>query len=304
VSADPVISWLRELAGGIGDHLGALAVRVASRLTGRVYIGLNYPPAAAAVPRYGYGRPSHTGLRELLARHDDEYRKTLDMIGSYRSELQAIRRHSDDPAQPSWMNAYLPGLDGAAIYAFLRSRRPATYLEIGSGNSTKFAARARDDGRLDTKIVSVDPSPRAEVDALCDEVIRSPFELADLSVLDRLRPGDVVFFDGSHRVFMNSDVAAFFLDVLPRLPPGVLIGIHDIYLPDDYEPAVAERYYSEQYMLAAYLLGGGEHVTPVLPAMYLSRATQFDADLDKLWAAPEFIGVERHGGAFWFSLNP
>lgn len=284
--------------------LGALAVRAASRLTRRVYIGLDYPPTAEAVPRYGYGRPSHAGLRELLARHDAEYRETLDMIGSYRSELQAIRLHSDDPAQPSWINGYLPGLDSAAIYSFLRSRRPATYLEIGSGNSTKFAARARHDGRLDTRIVSIDPSPRAEVDALCDEVIRSPFELADLSVLDRLRPGDVVFFDGSHRVFMNSDVAAFFLDVLPRLPAGVLIGVHDVYLPDDYEPAVAERYYSEQYMLAAYLLAGGEHIKPVLPAMYLSRAAQFDADLNKLWAAPEFMGVDRHGGAFWFSLNP
>ena len=142
-----------------------------------------------------------------------------------------------------------------AIYSFLRSRRPATYLEIGSGNSTKFAARARQDGRLDTKIVSIDPSPRAEVDALCDEVIRSPFELADLSVLDRLVPGDIVFFDGSHRVFMNSDVAAFFLDAVPRLPAGVLIGVHDIYLPDDYEPARCRA-----------LLLGAVHASPLLPA--------------------------------------
>jgi Methyltransferase domain len=245
--------------------LGALALRAAARLTRRIYIGLDYPPAAESVPRYGYGQPSHAGLRELLARHDTEYREALEMIGGYRSELQTIRLHSDDPSQPSWINGYLPGLDSAAIYSFLRSRRPATYLEIGSGNSTKFAARARHDGQLDTKIISIDPSPRAEVDALCDEVIRSPFELADLSVLDRLRPGDIVFFDGSHRVFMNSDVAAFFLDVLPRLPADVLIGVHDIYLPDDYEPAVAERYYSEQYMLADYLLAGGERVSRSFP---------------------------------------
>ncbi len=34
--------------------------------------------------------------------------------------------------------------------------------------------------------------------------------------------------------------------------------VHDIFLPDDYPPEWADRYYSEQYLLAAWLLGGGE----------------------------------------------
>jgi hypothetical protein len=84
----------------------------------------------------------------------------------------------------------------------------------------------------------------------------------------------------------------------------VLVGVHDIYLPDDYEAAIASRHYSEQYMLAAYLLGGGERVRPVLPAMYVSRASHFAADLVELWAGPEFASVERHRGAFWFTLRP
>jgi hypothetical protein len=296
------MSWVRGLVRCSRGALAVFALRLAGRMTGRVYIGLDYPPSAESEPRYGYGRPSHAGLRELLAQHDGEYRGVLAMIRSYRSELQAIGLHGEDPAEPSWVNGYLPGLDSAAIYSFLRSRRPATYLEIGSGNSTKFAARAKRDGQLDTKIVSIDPSPRAEVDVLCDEIIRHPFELADLSLLDLLRPGDVVFFDGSHRVFMNSDVTVFFLEALARLPAGVLVGVHDIYLPDDYAPGLANRYYSEQYMLAAYLIAAGERITPVLPATYLSRAPHFAGDLDELWAGPEFVGVERHGRAFWFSV--
>ena len=39
------------------------------------------------------------------------------------------------------------------------------------------------------------------------------------------------FTTGSHRVFQNSDVTAFFLDVLPRLKPGILVHIHDIFCP-------------------------------------------------------------------------
>lgn len=50
---------------------------------------------------------------------------------------------------------------------------------------------------------------------------------------------DVVFLDGSHRVFMNNDASVFFLDGLPRLPPGVLVGVHDIFLPEDYGPDAA-----------------------------------------------------------------
>jgi hypothetical protein len=80
--------------------------------------------------------------------------------------------HAGDSLEPSWVNGWLPGLDGAAIYSFLRERRPSLYLEIGSGNSTLFAARARRDGDLPTAIVSIDPQPREDIDGMCDEIYR------------------------------------------------------------------------------------------------------------------------------------
>ena len=127
-------------------------------------------------------------------------------------------------------------------------------------------SRARRDGGLSTHLTSIDPAPRAEIDALCDEVIRAPLEGADLGILGRLQPGDMLFFDGSHRVFMNADTVAFFLDVLPALPPGVIVGVHDIRLPDDYPPEFAERWYSEQYLLACWLLAESPRVKPLLAA--------------------------------------
>ena len=174
---------------------------------------------------------------------------------------------------------------------------PATYLEVGSGTSTKFARRAIADHGLRTRVVSIDPNPRAEIDSVCDEVLRTPLEDLDLAVFDTVGPGDIVFVDNSHRVFTNSDATVVFLEVLPRLAPGVLVEIHDIYLPDDYPPDWNDRYYSEQYVLAGYLLGGGQAFTVELPNWFVTTDPELSRILAPLWAA---LGdLEHHGGSFW-----
>jgi hypothetical protein len=277
-----------------------LIVAVLQRVTGKSCLILEYPPTADNAPRYGYGRGVHQGLAEIIGRDEPRYAQTLQRFTAYADDLARIEVSAIDPSQPSWVNDFLPGLDGAAIYCFLRARTPRRYMEIGSGNSTKFAARARRDGRCGTWMTSIDPHPRAEIDMLCDEVIRRPLETVSLSTFDVLSPGDILFFDGSHRVFMNSDAVAFFLDVLPSLPAGVLVGVHDVYLPSDYPPEVAGRYYSEQYLLAAHLLGGG-NVEIELASHYVSGHPELSHALDPLWTCPGLGSVQRHGVAFWFT---
>src|SRR5262249_24729176 len=138
---------------------------------------------------------------------------------------------------------FFPGLDVVALYYFLSAFEPTTFLEVGSGNSTMVARRAIRDQRLATTITSIDPMPRANIDGICDVVLREPLEnLSDLSIFEQLRAGDILFLDSSHRVFMNSDVSVFFIDILPVLNPGVLVHIHDVFLPDDYPPEWIERY--------------------------------------------------------------
>ena len=277
----------------------AASIRALGGAAGGHYVNLDYPPTVENAPRYGHGRPSNPSLEGLIRAHEASYAPTLETIAGYREDLARIEVSSGDPREPSWVNGMISGLDGAAFYALMRDRAPARYLEIGSGNSTKFVARARREGGLSTEITSIDPRPRAEVDSLCDAVIRKPLEAVDLSVFSALEAGDLLFFDGSHRVFMNSDVAVFFLEVLPSLPAGVLVGIHDVYLPDDYPADIAERYYSEQYMLAAYLLGGAE-VDIVLPAWMVSVDPRFRDMIGGLWSGPTRDAVEPHGVAFWF----
>ena len=75
-----------------------------------------------------------------------------------------------------------------------------------------------------------------------------------MTLFDELEAGDFLFFDGSHHTFMNSDVVTLWLDILPRLKPGVVVHIHDIFMPYDYPSDWVERHYTEQYLLAVALL--------------------------------------------------
>ena len=206
-----------------------------------------------AKPRWGYGSPRNALIVKALEQRRQMYREQLTAFATMRKFLHTIRSQPEpnDDVTPYWGQNWFSALDAAALSCFLALNRPKTYIEIGSGNSTKFARHTIDAFFLDTKLVSIDPQPRSTIDDLCDEVIRQPLQNVDLSVFDVLEPGDILFFDGSHRIFTNSDVMVFFFEVLPRLKRGVLVHVHDVFLPDDYPPEWTGCYYSEQYILAA-----------------------------------------------------
>jgi Methyltransferase domain len=290
------LHWLkRVLPPGLRWRLSGWLRRRGFKPDAHYAIRIEYPTSAYNAPRWN----PHPELERIIGSGDATYRRSLETIAAYRDPLGRIDLHAHDRREPSWVNDWLPVLDGAAIYAFIRSRSPALYMEIGSGHSTKFAARSRRDGQLETRIVSIDPQPRAEVDELCDRVLRVPLEAAEVSVFQELSDGDVLFVDGSHRTFMNSDATVFFLEVLPKLPAGVLVGVHDVFLPYDYPQEFADRYYSEQYLLAAHLIAGNPLLEPVLPTFYASRDPELRPLAAALWSDRRFAGLEPHGHCFW-----
>lgn len=149
---------------------------------------------------------------------------------------------------------------------------------------------------------SLDPEPRMEVDAVCDRVIRTGLETADLSVFSTLKSGDIVFMDGSHRSFMNSDVTVFMLDVLPYLEPGVVVHFHDIHWPYDYPGMFSDRYFNEQYLLAAYLIAAGEKIKVLMPSRFMSYTPELRSavgDILATWKGSEETWLS--GGSLWFT---
>jgi Methyltransferase domain len=289
--------WLRQ-------RLGTGALSAAARLHRRPYVALDYSYESSPRPRWGHGRPPHHRLRELLDAHRDAFRRSLETVAAYREPLARIDLDRRATGEPYWRSAWLWGLDAAALYAFLRERAPARYVEVGAGVSTLFADRARRDGGLPTRIVSIDPEPREDVAGRCDELVRAPLQDGDLAAFADLRAGDVVLFDGSHRAVMNSDVVAFHLEVLPALAPGVLVGVHDVFLPDDYLPEWSQWRYSEQYLLATALLSGAGYVRPVLAAWHASGQPDLAAIVAPLLDELGLVGLGRRGCALWFETGP
>lgn len=256
-----------------------------------------------STPRYGHGKAPHPELFEILNADRNKYAESLGKFLQFKCALETIPLDQpEDLSMPYWRNGFFGGLDAVTLYAFLTLNNPRLYLEIGSGNSTKFARKAIEDQHLETRIISIDPHPRAEIDRLCDAVRRERLEETDLSIFNTLAVGDILFVDGSHRAFMNSDVSVIFLEVLPRLKSGVLVYIDDIYLPFDYPPEWISRYYSEQYLLAVLLLAGGTRYEVVLPCLFVSDDAELIKILYPLSKDGPLTEVTGWGKGFWLRV--
>ncbi len=257
-------------------------------------IWLDYP--INPVPRYGYGHEPHQRITQILSANKRQYRNLLEKMLSFQNGLQNISQEKISEVDPFWNNGYFSGLDALALYCIISLMKPTHYLEIGSGNSTKFVRKAIKDHDLSTDIISIDPKPRDNIQSVADRVIYSTLENVDISIFQKLDSNDVLFFDGSHRCFMNSDVTTMFLDILPELKKGVLVHFHDIFLPLDYAPKLIDRFYNEQYLLAVWLLSA-----PQPDIVFPSSFVQSDPELMNM-LGPIFkklaIGA-IHGGSFW-----
>lgn len=256
-------------------------------------------------PRYGYGKPAHPDLYKIIDANRDAYKELINKSLLLKDSIWTIRdsKNETDLVNPAWNNGFLPGLDIIGIYTLLSVFKPRKYVEIGSGNSTKVAYKAKTEQKLDTEIISIDPMPRAGIDNLASKVIRQPFENIDFNILDELNANDILFVDNSHRILPNSDSMVFYLEILPRLKQGVIVHIHDIYLPYDYPQFMCDRFYSEQYGLAMYLLANPKKYETILPNYFISEDKELSDLISPIWNHENLKDVEKHGGSYWIRIN-
>lgn len=198
----------------------------------------------------------------------------------------------------SWGNDQFSHADAALYYALIRRFQPRRIVEVGSGHSTKLALRAiRDNGS--GQILCIDPHPPAWLASLEGpiEIRQEPVQSTPDSVFLGLEPPDILFIDDSHVSKTGSDVNHLFLRILPRLPAGVLVQIHDICLPFEYPRYWSEDalcYWNEQYVLAALLANSSKF--EVLVGVY------FLSTKDRETLRPFLPRLERvmpAGGSLW-----
>lgn len=193
----------------------------------------------------------HTHLADALPRME----RWLDAAREYAADLEG-EGGPDQVTGARFDQDWFTGLDATLAYTLIRAVRPRRVVEVGSGHSTRFIARAIHDAGANTHLLSIDPQPRREIDALCSEVDRRPLSVDSAQRLTELDGGDVLFIDGSHIFMAGTDVDLFASHVLPALPTGCLVHLHDLFLPDDYPVEWHWRGYNEQSLVSA-LIGTG-----------------------------------------------
>ncbi len=255
-------------------------------------------------PRYGHGAPPHKLLYEIIDKERSQYATYLERALNYKENFWKIQdaQKETDNAKPAWNNGFFPGLDIVMLYTILAEVHPKKYIEVGSGNSTKVVYKCKQEQNLDTEIISIDPMPRAEIDALVDKNYRLPFENLDVDIIKLLDEGDILFIDNSHRIFPNSDAMVFFMEILPRLKKGVIVHVHDVFLPYDYPQVMCDRFYNEQYGLAMYILANPKKYKTLFPNYFVSEDKALSNTISSIWDHPTLKDVERHGGSFWLEI--
>lgn len=214
-------------------------------------------PMRHAAAGEAWARRPFAALRPLFQAAEPAFAAHLARIDAVSAELAAM---SGPPPEPRFDQTWFPRLDAAALVALVRQLAPRRIVEVGSGHSTRFLARAVRDGGLSTSIAAIDPQPRADLAGLPITLHRETVQAAGLAPFAALAAGDLLVIDSSHVLMPGSDVDVMLNHVIPALPAGAHVLVHDVFLPDPYPAAWPFTAYNEQNGVAPLIGGRAELV--------------------------------------------
>lgn len=253
---------------------------------------------------------------------DDLWHKQSDLVGidineqaqinllslfssKFKREYESFPRSKTSvPYQYYVDNRVFESVDGEIVYCMIRYFKPRMIIEIGSGHSTYLAAQAVQKNQADyshkCELIAVEPYPndvlRGGFPGL-SKLIPTKVQDISLSEFSKLRENDVLFMDSSHVLKIGSDVQYEFLEILPRLNKGVIVHVHDIFLPAEYpkEWVLKDyRFWTEQYLLQAFLIFNNSfEVLWAGSYMHLKHPDKLEA------AFSSYKRDERWPGSFW-----
>ncbi len=238
--------------------------------------------------------------------------RQLDLLRSfvsmYKDEYDSFPHERDDVKYPYEYfvnNRRFESVDGEVLYSMIRYFKPKRIYEVGSGYSTYLMAQAIMKNKSENKdykaeLVVIDPYP--------DSVIKNGFpglsgisqkKVQDVPVseFEKLGENDILFIDSSHVLTIGSDVQYEYLEIIPRLKKGVIVHLHDIFLPAEYPKDWVKkeyRFWNEQYVLQAFM-AFNESFEVLLAASYLHL--KYPSILESSFSS--YDRKTRWPGSFW-----
>jgi Methyltransferase domain len=225
----------------------------------------------------------------------------LDLLRNHFSKFRD--EYNNLPVEPPpGQKRPFRGVDALVAYCMIRHFQPELIAEVGSGWSSLVLGQVAAKNK-NSALICIDPFPsdvlRKGFPGL-RSLIEKKIQDIDLEFFSQLDSGDVLFIDSSHAVKIGGDVNYLFLEVLPRLRPGVIVHVHDIFLPFEYRRdwVLGEfRFWTEQYILQAFLTFNSQFEV-LLANSYLNHYHR-----PELKAA--FPGLSSWaGGSFWMRRKP
>lgn len=266
------------------------------------------PVRALARTRGRWDRPSALAgvaydldaMRSLLA----------SLVAEHGGELAGL-----PPYEEAKRLGYGPGftrLDAALLYLVLRDLRPRRLIEVGSGLSTWYAVQALERNRAEgvpCRITCIDPHSGDRVRGLPGvEVLRREVQDVAPEYFEELGAGDVLFIDSTHVVRIDGDVPHLYLEVLPRLRPGVAVHSHDIHFPY-HVPYPAEEYvfgakwpmlWTEAMLLQAFLALNSEFELLLAPPLLRHHDEAFLEATVPGYRPVVAADYDTHFGSVWY----
>lgn len=226
---------------------------------------------SAANARGAFTKPVYPVPKCFLS---SQHERILSSLQGFTGTFDSLADASRNAVEFEFGNHYFSSPDAEVLYAVVRTFCPATIVELGCGNSTRIARLAIRDGALPTRLHCVDPFPRRDVVAYADELKRVPVEESDIvHTVAKLCPDDILFIDTSHDVRPANDCAYIYGVLLPAIPTGVIVHIHDVFLPFDYPVRLAfgdGATWGEQTIVSV-MLQDTDAWEAIWPGYYLQR---------------------------------
>ena len=258
-------------------------------------------PDTQSLPETLWNRPS-----KLVGVHmNDAVQLDLlrDRFPKFRDEYEGFpTKPTGEPGRFYLNNHLFENIDAMVAYCMVRHFKPRLIIEVGSGFSSLLLGEAATRNKH-SALVCIEPFPREflrEGFPGLQSLMEKQIQDIDLDFFSQLQSGDILFIDSSHTIKIGGDVNYLFLEVLPRLKPGVIVHVHDIFLPFEYRRdwVMKEfRFWTEQYLLQAFLIFNSEFEV-LMANGYLNHYHR--AQLKATFPSLSSWG----GGSFWMRRKP